>query len=87
MMLARVADSLYWIGRYIERAEHLSRLSDVMLTATLDQNEAAVAVAPPAVLAGVAGGAPALVVDPAASAVLAAAPDWAGLLVAAGAAD
>ena len=45
MMLARVADSLYWIGRYIERAEHLSRLSDVMLTATLDQNEAAVAVA------------------------------------------
>ena len=45
MMLARVADSLYWIGRYIERAEHLSRLSDVMLTATLDQNDAAVAVA------------------------------------------
>ncbi len=45
MMLARVADSLYWIGRYIERAEHLSRLSDVMLTATLDQNEAAIAVA------------------------------------------
>jgi len=26
MMLARVADSLYWIGRYIERAEHVSRL-------------------------------------------------------------
>ncbi|MBV9512091.1 MAG: alpha-E domain-containing protein [Caulobacteraceae bacterium] len=45
MMLARVADSLYWIGRYIERAEHLSRLSDVTLTATLDQNEAAIAVA------------------------------------------
>jgi uncharacterized alpha-E superfamily protein len=45
MMLARVADSLYWIGRYIERAEHLSRLSDVLLTATLDQNDAAVAVA------------------------------------------
>jgi uncharacterized alpha-E superfamily protein len=41
MMLARVADSLYWIGRYIERAEHLSRLSDIMLTATLDQSEAA----------------------------------------------
>ena len=40
MMLARVADSLYWIGRYVERAEHVSRLSDVMLTATLDQNEA-----------------------------------------------
>jgi uncharacterized alpha-E superfamily protein len=45
MMLARVADSLYWIGRYVERAEHLSRLSDVMLTATLDQNNAAVSVA------------------------------------------
>jgi uncharacterized alpha-E superfamily protein len=45
MMLARVADSLYWIGRYVERAEHLSRLSDVMLTATLDQNDAAVSVA------------------------------------------
>jgi uncharacterized alpha-E superfamily protein len=45
MMLARVADSLYWIGRYAERAEHISRVSDVMLTATLDQNEAAVAVA------------------------------------------
>jgi len=41
MMLARVADSLYWIGRYVERAEHLSRLCDVMLTATLDRSEAA----------------------------------------------
>jgi uncharacterized alpha-E superfamily protein len=37
MMLARVADSLYWIGRYIERAEHVSRLSSVMLNATLDR--------------------------------------------------
>ncbi len=41
MMLARVADSLYWIGRYVERAEHVSRLSDVMLTATLDRSESA----------------------------------------------
>ncbi|RYG04977.1 MAG: hypothetical protein EON94_01010, partial [Caulobacteraceae bacterium] len=41
MMLARVADSLYWIGRYVERAEHLCRLSDVMLNATLDRTEAA----------------------------------------------
>ena len=39
MMLARVADSLYWIGRYIERAEHMSRLADVMLMASLDQSE------------------------------------------------
>ena len=45
MMLARVADSLYWIGRYVERAEHLCRLSDVMLTATLDRTEAASQVA------------------------------------------
>ena len=27
MMLARVADSLYWVGRYVERAEHLARLT------------------------------------------------------------
>jgi uncharacterized alpha-E superfamily protein len=40
MMLARVADSLYWMGRYIERAEHLSRLADVMINATLDQTDA-----------------------------------------------
>ena len=41
MMLARVADSLYWIGRYIERAEHVSRLSAVMLNATLDRTAGA----------------------------------------------
>jgi len=45
MMLARVADSLYWIGRYVERAEHMCRLADVMLTATLDRSEAATQVA------------------------------------------
>lgn len=45
MMLARVADSLYWIGRYVERAEHMCRLSDVMLTASLDRSEAASQVA------------------------------------------
>ena len=42
MMLARVADSLYWVGRYIERAEHMSRLSDVMLTASLEQSDSAI---------------------------------------------
>lgn len=41
MMLARVADSLYWMGRYVERAEHMCRLSDVMLNASLDRNAAA----------------------------------------------
>lgn len=45
MMLARVADSLYWIGRYVERAEHMCRLSDVMLNATLDRSDAATQVA------------------------------------------
>jgi len=29
MLLSRVADSLYWIGRYLERAEHTARLVDV----------------------------------------------------------
>jgi uncharacterized alpha-E superfamily protein len=41
MMLARVADSLYWMGRYIERAEHFCRLSDVLLNATVDRTESA----------------------------------------------
>ena len=45
MMLARVADSLYWIGRYVERAEHMCRLADVLLNATLDRSEAASQVA------------------------------------------
>ena len=40
MMLARVADSLYWMGRYVERAEYACRLLDVMLNATLDRSEA-----------------------------------------------
>jgi uncharacterized alpha-E superfamily protein len=31
MLLSRVADSLYWIGRYIERAERTARLIDVRL--------------------------------------------------------
>ena len=36
-MLSRVADSLYWMSRYIERAEHTSRLVDVHLNLMLDQ--------------------------------------------------
>lgn len=36
-MLSRVADSLYWMGRYIERAEHTARVLDVQLDLTLDQ--------------------------------------------------
>ncbi len=40
-MLSRVADSLYWLSRYLERAEHTARLLDVNLDETLDQNPAA----------------------------------------------
>lgn len=35
-MLARVADSLYWLARYIERAENTARILDVNLQLTLD---------------------------------------------------
>ena len=36
-MLSRVADSLYWMSRYLERAEHTSRLLDVNLNLMLDK--------------------------------------------------
>lgn len=35
-MLSRVAEALYWIGRYVERAEDTSRLLDVELHALLE---------------------------------------------------
>jgi len=35
-MLSRVADSLYWMSRYIERAENIARLLDVNLQLLLD---------------------------------------------------
>src|SRR5690242_881392 len=37
-MLSRVADSLYWINRYLERAEHTARLVDLNLHQMLDQS-------------------------------------------------
>src|SRR5689334_4971277 len=40
-MLSRVADSLYWMSRYLERAEHTARLVDVGLNLMLDQTPAA----------------------------------------------
>ena len=40
-MLSRVADSLYWMSRYLERAEHTARLMDVGLNLMLDQSPAA----------------------------------------------
>jgi uncharacterized alpha-E superfamily protein len=35
-MLSRVADSIYWLNRYIERAENYARFIDVNLNLTLD---------------------------------------------------
>ncbi len=37
MLLSRVADALYWIGRYLERAEHTARVIDVRLDLGLDR--------------------------------------------------
>ncbi|MBS1849866.1 MAG: alpha-E domain-containing protein [Acidobacteria bacterium] len=37
-MLSRVADSLYWMSRYLERAEHTARLIDTDLQLRLDQS-------------------------------------------------
>ncbi|MEA2525443.1 MAG: hypothetical protein QOF73_2670 [Thermomicrobiales bacterium] len=34
-MLSRIADSLYWIGRYVERAEDTARLTDIAYHNTL----------------------------------------------------
>jgi uncharacterized alpha-E superfamily protein len=36
-MLSRVADSLYWMSRYLERAEHLARMTLVRLTESIEQ--------------------------------------------------
>jgi len=35
-MLSRVADNLYWMSRYLERAEHTARIVDVHLNTLLD---------------------------------------------------
>ena len=35
-MLSRVADSLYWINRYVERAENISRFLEVSEAMALD---------------------------------------------------
>ncbi len=36
-MLSRVADSLYWMSRYLERADHIARQLDVHLTIVPEQ--------------------------------------------------
>ena len=35
-MLSRVADSIYWMSRYVERAENIARFIDVNLRLALD---------------------------------------------------
>ncbi|WP_092052729.1 alpha-E domain-containing protein [Planctomicrobium piriforme] len=40
-MLSRVAESIYWMGRYVERAENLARFIEVSLNLILDQPDAA----------------------------------------------
>jgi uncharacterized alpha-E superfamily protein len=37
MLLSRVADALYWISRYLERAEHTVRVVDVRLELGIDR--------------------------------------------------
>jgi uncharacterized alpha-E superfamily protein len=37
-MLSRVADTLYWMSRYLERAEHTARVVDTNLNLMLDQS-------------------------------------------------
>ena len=39
-MLSRVADSLYWMSRYLERAEHTTRLLEINLNLMLDEGPA-----------------------------------------------
>jgi uncharacterized alpha-E superfamily protein len=36
-MLSRVADSLYWMSRYLERAEHIARVLDAYLSEQLEE--------------------------------------------------
>ena len=35
-MLSRVADSVYWMSRYVERAENVARFIEVNFQLTLD---------------------------------------------------
>ena len=41
MLLSRVADALYWISRYLERAEHTARLVDVAVDSGLGRASSA----------------------------------------------
>ena len=39
-MLSRVADNLYWMSRYLERAEHTARIEGVHLNLMLEHEPA-----------------------------------------------
>lgn len=39
-MLSRVANSIYWMARYVERAENLARFADVAINVSLDHTTA-----------------------------------------------
>jgi uncharacterized alpha-E superfamily protein len=54
-MLSRVADNLYWMSRYLERAEHTSRLIAVKLEATLEQSKDEAAISWRRVIAALSG--------------------------------
>lgn len=56
-MLSRVADSLYWLSRYLERAENLARLVDVNRHDALEENPAYATAASGALQASGAGSA------------------------------
>src|SRR5437764_14331322 len=38
-MLSRIAESLFWLGRYVERAEDTARILDVNYHMTLEQGQ------------------------------------------------
>ncbi len=38
-MLSRVAENLYWLGRYIERAENAARMAHVEYLAAIERGE------------------------------------------------
>ena len=40
-LLSRVAESIFWVGRYVERAEGTARILDVIVYQALEQSGAA----------------------------------------------
>lgn len=64
-MPSRVADALYWLGRYIERSEHVARVLRCTLVRTMDRTDLDALAELPMLLAVLtAGHAPDLAADP-----------------------